>query len=287
MKVNKILEWSMISLGTLCVVVGFYFFLEPLKIVIGGFLGITVLLEPFNLMSSSLLLLVLNVVALIVGGFLLGKQFFFRTIYATLLSPLAIFILEQTVSPTWILDKLSSNQLLVASIFGGVLVGVGLGLVIRNNATTGGMDIIQRIINKYLKMPFVVALYLTDGIVIALGMLMDLETGFFAIISMIISSVLIERVAVMGRVSFTFLIITDFADDIKKDIYEVIDRGITKIKVVGGYSNQEKDMILCTLYRQEIYALKEIVLKRDPKAFTLVLNTKEVMGNRFFGNDIT
>ncbi len=287
MNKQKFIEFCFITLGTTLMILGFYFFLEPLKIVIGGFMGIITLVEPFLSISLSTASLIMNTIALILGLILLGKQFFVRTVYSTLLSPLIFFILENTVPSDFIVNQLSEMPLMLGAIFGGVMVGGGIGLVVRYNATTGGMDVIQRIINKYAKIPFVVALYLTDGVLVLIGLFTNIEIGLFGVIAMIISSVVLERVAVMGRVSFTFLIITDHGESIKNDIFAVIDRGVTRVKVIGGFSNQEKEMLLCTLYRQELYALKNLVLKHDPKAFTLVLNTKEVVGNGFFGDDLT
>src|SRR5690606_33957935 len=137
------------------------------------------------------------------------------------------------------------------------------GLVLRNNSSTGGMDVYQKLVNKYMKVPFSIAVYVTDGIIILIGMLIKFDSGVFAIISMIISAILIEKVAVAGRNSYTVLIITNKAEDIKAEIFKYLDRGLTRVKALGGYTNQEKDMIICSIGRQQIYDMKEIIKEVD------------------------
>src|SRR5690606_37979609 len=131
---------------------------------------------------------------------------------------------------------------LIATLCSGVFVGVGIGLVLRYNSSTGGMDVYQKLVNKYLKVPFSVAVYITDGIIILFGMLISVQNGLFAVMSMLITGLVIEKVAVAGRSSYTALIITNKTEEIKQQIFDKLDRGLTKVRVVGGYTNQDKDM---------------------------------------------
>jgi len=144
-KRREVLE---ITAGVILLSVGFYFFLLPLNMVIGGVMGVAVLLR--NAIPVSLFMYIANIVLLIIGLIFLGKVFFFKTVYATLLSPTIIWILELTIDKNFFMQYLTESPLLIGALFGGICVGVGLGIVLRSNATTGGIDIIQNIMNKFL-----------------------------------------------------------------------------------------------------------------------------------------
>jgi uncharacterized membrane-anchored protein YitT (DUF2179 family) len=279
MKYAKIREVLEITAGVLLLSLGFYFFLLPLNLVIGGVMGISVLTK--EIFPVSLFILVTNTILLFLGLLFLGKVFFLKTIYATLLSPVIIFILELTIDASFFTDKMTESPLLIGTAFGGLCVGLGLGIVIRNDATTGGMDIVQNMMKKFLHIPFSTAMYITDGIIIFIAMLIDFQLGLYAVGAMILSGLIIDRVSIEGKSGYTAFIISDQATVIQKLIYDRLDRGISKIKVIGGYSNQEKDMIICTLDRQQLYNFKRIVKEADPKAFTFVTRTKEALGQGF------
>ncbi len=275
----KVLEILEISAGTILLSVGFYFFLLPLSLVIGGVMGVSVIIQ--DVIPVSIFMYIANIILLIIGGLVLGKVFFFKTIYATLLSPSVIWILEHSVPADFFTRHLTESPLLIGAAFGGIFVGIGLGIVVRNNGTTGGVDVIQRIMNKYLHIPFSTAMYLTDGIVIGIAMIINFQLGLYAVGSMIISGILVDRFSIEGRAGYTVFIVTDHTDLLQKNIYDKLDRGITKVKVVGGYSKQEKNMIICTVDRSQLYTFKKVIKDSDPKAFTFVTRTKEALGFGF------
>jgi uncharacterized membrane-anchored protein YitT (DUF2179 family) len=176
---------------------------------------------------------------------------------------------------------MTESPLLIGAIFGGLFLGVGLGIVIRNNATTGGMDVVQHIMHKYLNIPFSTAMYITDGIIIGIAMIINFQLGLYAVGSMIISGILVDRLSIEGKAGYTVFIVTSFTEKIQEQIYEKLERGITRVKVIGGYSKQEKDMIICTVDRAQLYTFKRIIKLTDPKAFTFVTRTKEALGEGF------
>lgn len=251
-------------------------------------MGVVLLAEPILPISVGLAYLILNIISLIIGGIFLGRDFFMKTVYATILGPVIVSILEfLQIKDTLIMQQLDTHyHLLIGSIAGGVLIGLGLGIVLRCGATTGGMDVYQKMINKFFKVPFTFAMYITDGLIILIGMTVSLQNGLFAIISILMMTMIIEKTAVIGRSAFAILIITDHGEKIKDRIFKDIDRGLTRAKVTGGYSNKEKEMVITTVTRQELYQLKEIILDEDPNAFTLILSTKEVLGLGFHRDEI-
>ncbi|MBU1093369.1 MAG: YitT family protein [Firmicutes bacterium] len=275
-KVREVLE---ITAGVILLSLGFYFFLLPLNLVIGGVMGVSVLLQ--DIISVSLFMYIANTVLLFIGLIFLGKVFFVKTIYATLLSPTIIWILELTIDNNFFMQHMTESPLLIGALFGGLFLGLGLGIVLRSNATTGGIDIIQNMMKKYLHIPFSLAMYITDGIIIFIAMLVNFQLGLYAVGAMIVSGMIIDRLAIEGKSGFTAFVITNFSDNLQKAIYEKLERGITKLKVVGGFSNEHKDMIICTVDRMQIYQFKHLIKEVDPSAFTFVTRTKEALGQGF------
>jgi uncharacterized membrane-anchored protein YitT (DUF2179 family) len=275
-KVTEILE---ITGGVILLTLGFYFFLLPQNLVIGGVMGISVLVQDF--IPVSVFILVANIALLGLGLIFLGKVFFLKTVYATVLYPGIVFILEKTVAPDFFMQHINESPYLIAGLFGALSVGTGLGLVIRNNSTTGGIDILQNMMHKYLNIPFAWAIYIIDGTIITVALFVDFQAGLYAFGAMMLSGMIIDRMSIDGRSGFTFFILTDQTELIKKAIYEKLDRGLTKIKVIGGYSNKEKEMIVCTIDRLQLYTFKLILKEIDPKAFTFVTRTKEASGYGF------
>ena len=288
MSKSTIKAYVLITLGVFLLHIGFYFFLQPLELIIGGMMGISLLLEPFIPLSIGFTYLFLNIIALMIGGLLFGKDFFVKTVFASILSPLLVTLFELlNINDSLIISQIDAHyQLLVASIAGGVLIGVGIGLVLRYNATTGGMDVVQKIINKFLKVPFSVAVYVTDGLVIILGAYLSLQNGLFATLSMLLTAYMIEKTAVFGRSAFALMIITKKQEEIKTAIYERINRGVTRLRAIGGYSGVDKELVLTTMSRQQLYVAKDLITKIDPNAFTLIISTKEVLGQGFHRDDL-
>ena len=165
--ISKYERYIMISIGIIIMSLGFYYFIIPADLVVGGVTGLGLVLSVvFEGFPISAFVLVLNIVLLLVGLMFLGKKIFFRSIYGSLLFPLVLFLMESFLPLIDIKD-----DLFLAVTFGGILLGVGFGLVIKYGGTSGGTDIPIKILNKRFKMPISIALYSTDGIIILLGVL--------------------------------------------------------------------------------------------------------------------
>lgn len=289
---QKIVEIIEITFGVLLLTIGFYFFLLPASLVTGGVLGLSIIFQ--ELVNSeeivSLFVTVVNMVLLVIGGLVLGKKFFLKTVYGSVLLSVFLFLFEKIfrIDSNIILNQISEGKLLLSAIFGGILSGAGLGFVLRNNATTGGMDILQRMANKFLKIPFSIALYLIDGTVVILGVIFtkSIEGGFYAIGSLLIIGVAIDQVMLRGKSGYTVFIVTQKFDLLKDAIYQGIDRGITKIDVIGGYSENNKNMIICTITKNQLYHIKNIIEENDPNAFTFITKTNETLGSGFRREDV-
>ncbi len=288
MKINKefIVEQLMITFGIIILNLGFYFFFLPQDMVTGGVAGLAVILEnnaSFTI-KSSYTIFVLNVIFLIIGYIVLGKTFTIKTIYGSLLSPLIIFILEITnVDKTIIINQLTEVPLLLSAVLGAIGVGVGLGLVFRNGASTGGADIAHHIMHKKFHMSYITIFVIIDGIIVLLGLLVfkDIQRFIYAIGSIAISSILIDNLSIAGRAGHTLFIVTDKKTEVKDAIYKRVDRGTTILNAKGGYSNEEKALVICVIHKRELNLTRTVIKETDPNAFTFIAQTKEAVGHGF------
>jgi len=274
------------TFGVILIVAGYYFFFAPANLVTGGITGVSLILSKLfeiNQTGKSIFIFIANCLLLIIGGLFLGKKFFLKTLYGTILLPVLIFILSIfKISEDLILKEITTNKLLISSVGGSILTGIGLGLTFKSNATTGGMDVIQKILSKKIKIPYSLALYTTDGIIVLLGFFVfKIENTFYAVFAIIVCGIVIDRVILSGKSGYTVFIISNDYELLRKKIYERINRGITKISVVGGYSNQDKNMLICTITKNQLYNLKSIIEEVDSSAFTFITKTTESLGQGF------
>lgn len=283
-KKPKVINYILITLGCISLAAGFYFFNSPANLVTGGVMGISIILEEALGISSTLSVYILDVACLILGLIFLGKNFFTKTAYATLLIPTVLWLFELChFDKEFIIGKVSEgNVYLVSFICGAVLTGFGIGIVIRSGGATGGMDVPQKVLSDILRLPFSSIMYLTDGLIILLGIgYFGVESGIFAILSLAVSGYLIDMYSVGGPSKRAAYIITEKPNEIKMEIFKVINRGVTEANVVGGYSGNDKKMLICILHRNEYYRLRNIVNEKDPKAFMFISSTHEVIGEGF------
>lgn len=288
---NLIIQYLWISLGVIILNIGFYFFLEPSKLVTGGMLGISIILEPFfesvgSWFTTSIFIYIVNIICLLIGGLLLGKDFFLKTIYASLFSPTVILILERTVPNDLIMSTVSTGGYYIVSLIcSSLLCGIGIGIAIKHNGSTGGMDVIQRIMSKYLKIPMSKTMYLTDWVVVFLagfsfigGFGYNIELVLYGSLAVFACSYIVDVIVLNAKTRRTAYIITNMHIEIKEQIYSNFDRGVTFCDVEGGYTGESRKMVICTLDKSEAYRLRDLVKEIDPRAFTFITSCKEVVG---------
>ena len=171
---------------------------------------------------------------------------------------------------------------LLGAIFGGIFVGLGIGIVFKGNASTGGTDLLAQIITKYTGLTLGTSVLLIDGIIaVSAAIAFDLEKGLYAIIGLYVTTKTIDIVQLGFSQSKMVYIITDKQDAIRDAIFNEIDRGVTRIPAFGGYSGQEKPVLMCVVYQTEFTKLKQIIKIVDPQAFVIVSDAYEVLGEGF------
>lgn len=279
----------MIALGVLLMDLGYYFFFSPQKLVCGGVTGLSIvlgpLLEKIN-MPQSIFLYIIESVCLLLGLLLLGKEFFLKTILASLLAPTFVFILEQ-IAPQDLILRSVENKFLLTLICGSLLSGSGIGICLKNNGSTGGMDVIQKSLSKYLHIPYSIAMYSTDCIIILFSGLVingnnvsyNLEYVVFGMIAVFVIAYIIDSITLNAKTRRTAYIVTNKPEEIKNLIFTTIGRGCTEADVRGSYTNTKKVMLICVLDKNESYKLGELIKTVDDEAFTFFTKTKEVVGD--------
>ena len=275
-------DWLFMTLGVAIAGAGYSFFIMPNDIVTGGVSGLGVLFKNiFNGFDPALTILILNIVFLIIGLFLVGKEFFLKTIYGSLTFPLFIelFSLLYNVIP----NEYKEFDLPLIVIFASISIGYGLGLVIKHGGSTGGVEVLQKMMFKYLHIPFSMSLYLIDGTIILIGLfvLKNVQLSLYAIVFTYIAGVVIDSVVFSGFNKKAVYIISDKSEDIKNDLLDQMDRGVTSIKVIGEYSKKERSMLLCVLNNGEYIKLRDIIEKYDSNAFYFAVRASEVRGEGF------
>lgn len=280
MKQNSVMEFVLITFGILLMGIGFHYFLYEFQFIAGGVGGIAIIIEELFHIDVALLIYIMNGFALILGLIYFGKTFVIKTLYGSFLFPFAIQ-LSAYFDSIYQISPITDDTLL-AVIFASLFTGFGFGLVIKFGGSTGGMDIPQKILTVHYKVPFSLTVYLLDGLVILIGTIVfGLELGMYSIIALILIGQFIDLVLLAGTSSKSIYIITNHPDEIMTQIFTDLDRGVTKLDIVGGYSNEEKTMLLCVVANREYYNVVHIVQSIDDKAFVFVNNSSEVLGEGF------
>ncbi len=259
-----------------CIVGGaaYPLFLVPCSIAPGGLTGITTILNHFFGVPVGITSLLLNIPLFLVGFRAIGGSFVGRSLMATLLFSLSIDLLH--------LQPMTTDPLL-AAIYGGVLLGFGLGLILRGGATTGGTDMVARIVHQ--RIPHIstaMFLFFIDCcVVVAAGLTIGASEALYALICIFLSSKVIDVVMVGFTGNKACFIFSPAWEKISGRILTELDRGATHLRAEGAYSHEERPVILCVTSRQEIAQLKSIVKQEDPMAFMFITDAHEALGEGF------
>ena len=271
-------DYALIVLGTFLAALSLPLFFLPYDIAPGGISGISTVLASVLPLSVGLISFVLNVPLFLIGWRTVGWRFAVRSFIA--MSLMSLFIDLVPVRDV-------SGNVMLASVFGGVLLGVGLGLVVRAGATTGGTDMAAKMIHSRVAfLPIAAILFLIDGLVVAVAALaFGLQAALWALIALFVSSQAMDSVIKGFNTAMQFMIISRDAEEIVRRIHTEIDRGCTRLMAEGTYSRLPVGTLLCVVSRTEAPRLKKLVAEVDPQAFVTVCNVHETLGEGFTGID--
>ncbi|MGM0197814.1 YitT family protein [Enterococcus sp. DIV1314a] len=273
-QVQRLKETLYVTLGAFILAISVNLIFLPNQIVAGGASGLSIVLNELFGWNVALTLYAINIPLLILCFLLLGKDVGLKTIYGSLINPFFIAI-------TGSLPPLTNN-IFLATLYGGVLTGIGLGLVFRGNASTGGSAIISQIVNKYFKISLGVSVFVVDGFVIATALFVfTKDTVLFSLISLFIIGRVIDRVQVGVLRSKNLFIISEKYEAIHQMFIKELDKGVTLLPIEGGYTQKQGKIIMTVIPEKEFMAIKEAILAIDETAFFVALDASEVNGRGF------
>ena len=264
--------------GAFLQALGVWCFIEPCRIAPGGVSGMALLVNYLTAVPVGVMTLVLNIPLLISSYLCLNRKMTWKTIQTVLIMSLVLDGLVTPLFPQYVGDKLLS------SVFGGILAGVGMAMIFMRDSTTGGGDILAKLLQK--RFPYMhtgYALMMTDAVVIAASVLVfgKLEAALYGMISMVATTQTIDAILYGMNKGAMVMIHSEKNREIAEEIMERLNRGTTLFKSVGGFSKKEGETLLCVIDRKQFYLVKEIAYAHDPRAFVVVSETKETDGEGF------
>lgn len=281
-------SYSLIVIGSIILAAGFVFFISPYKIVPGGVYGIAIVIHymtggMFSWAPSGLPIgligLILNVPLTIIGIKILGPRFGVKTVVGFVLT--SVFM--DAITLVFGEAPLVAGDALLSSVFGGVLVGLGLGLIFKSKATSGGSDIVAMILAKYTKLPLGQLMIYVDSVIVLIGLVVfaDWKIPLYSWIVIYVTGKTIDIVLQGMSVDKTLFIISDKFEQIRDRIINDLNRGGTYIPGKGMYNGSDKTIIFTVVNRREMALLEEYIHEIDPSAFLTVLEANEILGEGF------
>lgn len=261
---------------------GLQYFVLPNQLMEGGVTGIAILLNYALGWKLSVMTLVLNVPLFVLGLRVLGKYSMLMTIIGTVGLSLFLALFEKAVQLGWIVPFQTSEDYILAALYAGVTLGCGLGIVFRFGGTTGGVDIAARVVSKIKGWSMGQIILVADAVIIGLSLLYIPQAKvLYTLVSVFIASKLIDFIQEGAYAARAFSIITEHGEEIARAITEEVKRGVTLIPAVGAYSGGDKQIVYCVVSRQEIRMLRMIVAAIDPRAFIVINDVTDVLGEGF------
>ncbi|MGG7165139.1 YitT family protein [Clostridium ihumii] len=275
-KKHVVLSYLQIMLGTTLLAAALNMFFKPNSLVIGGISGLGIVIDYLFHIPMSVTNIIVNIPLFILAIKLKGKSFAGKSLFATLYLSVALWYTE-------FLPKFDNVEMILVSIFGAVILGSGIGIVLRVPASTGGTDLAAIIIRHFNeKLPLAKVMATLDTCIIICGiMIFGIEKGLYAIISVFIISTVVDRIVSGGNASKSVHIISDKAEEISLELMKVLNRGVTGLNGTGMYTKVSKQILFIVCDQKELIILQNVVKEIDDKAFLTITDTKEVFGRGF------
>ena len=275
---SKLKNFSLLTISTLIMAVGIYFFKFANNFTFGGITGIAVLVAKFLPISASDFSFVVNILLLISGWIVLGKSFAEKTAYSTILLSVSLSLLERIYPMSHPL----TNEPLLELIFAILLPALGSAILFNIGASSGGTDVIAMILKKYTSVDIGKGLMISDLIFTLAGFLVfNVKTGLYSLFGLIMRSALIDNFIESFNRSKYFHVVTSNATCICDFIQNDLQRGATIVNATGAFTGDDKYIILTVLSPSQAVKLRNFIKEQDPKAFLLVSNTSEIIGKGF------
>ncbi len=277
----KLKSFLGMTVGSVLMTVGVYFFKIPNNFSTGGVSGISTILGrviPYSFLTPSTLLLIINALLLVIGFIFLGKQTGVKTVYCSLLYSVLAKVLE-LVCP---LDKPLTDQPILELVYAMILTGIGSAILFDFHASSGGTDIVALILKKYTSLDVGKALLCTDFLIAASSFLVfGVKTGLFSLLGLFSKAFLVDSIIESMHVCKSFMIVTENPEPIRDYILNEMKHSATILKAEGAYTHENKTVIYTLCKRMEAAKLKRYLKEIDPHAFIIVTSTSEIIGRGF------
>lgn len=288
MNSQTVRQWLYVVVGAALLATAFVLFITPYRIVPGGVYGMGVVLNYlFPAIPVGTYGLSMDIPLLIIAFRIFGARFGTKTIVAAILTPLfmnGLTWFAGTDPVTMFSGKIDlSDDVLLSCIFGGTLMGLGIGLILKTHATSGGTDIVAMIVSKYLHMPISRAVLYVDSLVVLFGLIVlgDWKLPLYSLVTIFVSSRVIDYIVDGGSGDKLLFILSGKHDQIRDYILDGLDRGGTYIKASGMYTGADKEMIFVVVSRREVSLMRDRIREVDPDAFMIVVDAHETLGEGF------
>jgi uncharacterized membrane-anchored protein YitT (DUF2179 family) len=276
---EKIEQFILINIGLLIMAAGLYVFLIPADLAVGGVTGLAMVIQNyFPSINIGLLMIAFNIVLFTLAFIVIGTEFGGLTIYCSFALSGMIGLFEWFIP----IENPIVGDIILNLIFGIVIQGIGMALVFYQNASTGGTDIVAKIIHKFTRIDIGKSLFMSDALITLMaGLAFGLTLGLYAFVGILINGLVIDKVIAGFETKIQVMIISEKHKIINAYIHEHLNRGSTVLNGSGGFSRNEKSIINCVLSRKECMALKHFIKENDPCAFMTMNFVHEVYGEGF------
>lgn len=270
--------WVLLNIGTLCVAAGVYFFKAPNHFATGGVSGISIILAPYiKFLKQSDIVMIINVALILVGFIFLGKNVIFKTLYCSLVYSAENMLFEYLIP----LDGPLTNQPFMELVYAMLLTGIGSAIIFNCKASSGGTDIIALILKKYTKLDTGKALLVTDFAIACCAFLFGIQAGLYSLLGLFAKAFIVDGVIEnIGKTKY-ITIITASPELVSDYILNVMKRDFTSYKATGGYTGNEKTVMITVCKRSEALRLKLKVKEVDKTAFVIITDANEILGKGF------
>jgi uncharacterized membrane-anchored protein YitT (DUF2179 family) len=274
----KLKNTSFIILGAAIFAFGLVHFNIENNLAEGGFTGITLILYALFEIDPSISNLVLNIPLFIIGWKVLGRNTFIYTLLGTVSVSAFLWLFQYVVHFKFPLH----DELILAALFAGLSIGVGLGIIFRFGGTTGGVDIIARLAKKYFGWTIGRTMFMFDALVITASLIyIDYKEAMYTLVAVFVGARVIDFIQEGAYAAKAAMIISDMTTEISQKIFTELDRGATVINGRGSFTGQNKDILYCVVARNEIFRLRQLIDMVDPHAFVAVNDVHDVLGEGF------
>ncbi len=266
-----------VLIGNLIIAVAAAAFIIPHGIIAGGATGIGLTINHYAKGNLSVIIFIVNSVLFVLGTVVLGKKFALTTLVSTVVYPVFLSIMQEIPGIT----ELTDNGMLGA-LYAGALLGLGVGLVVRVGASTGGTDILALTLHRWFHISVAVFMYIVDFCVLVCQVFFSTpEQILYGVLVLVVTTMMMNRVMLMGHSQIQLFIVTEKYEEVKEKVLTEIDAGVTMVHIETGYGAKQQKGVLCVIPNRKLYSVNQMVQTVDPKAFITITQINEVRGRGF------